>query len=100
VSQDDYCKMAKTPRANGTRPKAEFNGMTRRGRRSGFSGWRPLSECRWSSPSTGDVSLHRLEILPGAGILTFPKTRLAYEESSTRRCSSTTPYLLRNGGAG
>ncbi len=76
VSQDDYCKDAN---AWSTTFQSDFHGEDPAGKR--FSGTRLYSGMSVVFAVDRRTSVFlRLDFLPGAGILTFPQPRLAYED--------------------
>jgi PEGA domain len=76
VSQDDYCK---DPIAWSGKYEPEFHGMDPAGKR--YSGTRLYSGMTVVFAIDKRMSAFlRLDFLPGAGIVTFPQPRLAYED--------------------
>ena len=78
VSQDDYCKATNSADWAG-KYNAEFGGQDPAGQR--FSGARLYSGMTVVFAIDKRMSAFlRLDFLPGAGIVTFPQPRLAYED--------------------
>ena len=76
VGQDDYCKDANFAAPRYTE---EFGGIDPQGKR--FGGTRLYAGMTFVFAIDRRTSMFaRLDFLPGAGIVTFPKARLAYED--------------------
>lgn len=98
VGQDDFCKAENVDQWQpGAKYGAEFGGTDPAGRR--FSGTRLYSGMTVVFAIDRHTSAFlRLDFLPGAGIVTFPQPRLAYEDKFNSTMFEHDPLYYGTGG--